>query len=179
MNLCGYWLPKFVLEARRADGKHYPPDSLYAICAGLQRSLKFNDRADIKLFSDAKFSCFRDVLDSEMKRLRSDGKYKMVKSDVIAQDQEEVLWKKGLLDDSSPAVLLDTLVYYIGLYFALRGREHRNLRHKPCQLELVEPENCASYLVYTEFVSKTNQGGLLHHKEVKHVIHHANLAHPE
>lgn len=91
-----------------------------------------------------------------MKRLRSDGKYKKVKSDVIAQDQEEVLWKKGLLGDSSPAVLLDTLVYYIGLYFALRGGEHRNLRHKPCQLELVEPENGASYLIYTEFVSKTN-----------------------
>ena len=35
-----FWLPKFVLEVRRADQQHYPPDSLYAICAGLQRGLK-------------------------------------------------------------------------------------------------------------------------------------------
>ena len=69
-----YWLPKFVLEARRADSKHYLPDTMYAICSGLQRALNFNDREDVLLFSDANFSCFRSVLDSEMKRLRSLGK---------------------------------------------------------------------------------------------------------
>ena len=69
-----YWLPKFVLEARRADGKHYLPDTMYAICSGLQRALNFNDREDVLLFSDANFPCFRSVLDSEMKRLHSLGK---------------------------------------------------------------------------------------------------------
>ena len=172
-----YWLPKFVLEARRADGEHYLPDTLYAICSGLQRALKFNDREDVLLFNDANFSCSRGVLDSEMKRLRSLGKYRKVKSDVIGMDQEDILWRKGLLGDSNPAVLLDTLVYYIGLYFVIRGGEHRRLCYKPCQIELVEPENGVSYLIYTEFVSKTNQGGLLHRKkEPKKVVHHANLA---
>jgi hypothetical protein len=37
-----FWLCKFVLELRRADGEYYPPDSLYAICSELNRSLKFN-----------------------------------------------------------------------------------------------------------------------------------------
>ena len=58
-----FWLPKLVIEVRRSDRKHYPPDSLYAICAGL---LKFNDRADVQIFSDAKFSCFRGTLDAEI-----------------------------------------------------------------------------------------------------------------
>ena len=50
-----FWLPKFVLEVRRQDKHHYPPDSLYSICSSLQRSFKFSDRADIKLLTDSKF----------------------------------------------------------------------------------------------------------------------------
>ena len=70
-----FWLCKFVLEVRRADGEYYPPDTLYAICSGLNRSLKFFDRADINLLSNPAFSCFRGVLDAKMKRLRSTGRY--------------------------------------------------------------------------------------------------------
>ena len=171
-----FWLPKFVLEVRRADQQHYPPDSLYSLCTGLQRSLKFNDRAEVRLFSDCKFSRFQSTLDSEMKRLRSMGKYKKKKAEVIGTEQEDILWKKGLLGDHCPQALLDTLVYYIGLYFAIRGGEHRQLRFKPSQLELVEPANASPYLVFTEFVSKTNQGGLLHRKkQPKQVTHHVNV----
>ena len=122
-----FWLPKFVLEVRRADQQHYPPDSLYSICTGLQRSLKFNDRAEVRLFSDCMFSCFQSTLDSEMKRLRSMGTYQRKKAEVIGIEQEDMLWKKGLIGDHSPQALLDTLVYYIGLYFAIRGGEHRQL----------------------------------------------------
>lgn len=100
-----FWLPKFVLEVRRKDSEHYPPDSLYGICAGLQRSLKFCDRADVKLFSDSKFSCFQSTLDAEMKRLRSLGKYKKKKAEVICVEHEDVLWSKGLLGDHNPQVL--------------------------------------------------------------------------
>ena len=41
MKALQFWLPKFVLEVRRQDKQNYPPDSLYNICASLQ---KFNDR---------------------------------------------------------------------------------------------------------------------------------------
>ena len=172
-----FWLPKFVLEVRRTDNNNYPPDSLYSICAALQRSLKFNDCADVQIFSDAKFSCFRGT---EMKRLRSLDEYQKKKADVIAVHEEDMLWEKGLLGDSNPQILLDTLIYYIGLNFAIRGGEHRDLRFKPSQIKLVEPADGVPYMVYTEFVSKTNQGGLQHRKkEPKKVVHHANVHYPE
>ena len=115
-----------------------------------------------------------------MKCLRSLGKHQRKKAEVIQVQQEDQLWSMGLLGDHNPQVLLDTLVYYIGLYFAIRGGEHRKLRFRPSQLELVEHSDGNSCLIFTEFVSKTNQGGLLHRKkEPKKVVHHANAEFPE
>ena len=35
-----YWLPLFVTEARKRDGKRYPSRTLYNHCAALQRSVR-------------------------------------------------------------------------------------------------------------------------------------------
>ena len=80
-------------------------------------------------------------------------------------DCEDILWKNGLLGDHSPQVLINTLVFYMGMYFALcSGLEHRRLRHDPSsQIQLVEPTEATPYLVYRD-VCKTNKGGLQHRK---------------
>ena len=68
-----------------------------------------------------------------------------------------------------------------GLYFALRsGDEHRQLRHNPCQIQLVECPNERPYLEHTEDISKNHQGGLKgRNQKPKVVKRFANLENPE
>ena len=55
--------------------------------------------------------------------------------EIITSDEEEQLWSKGVLGDSSPQQLLDTLIYLFGIHFALRGSsEHRRLRLENSQI---------------------------------------------
>ena len=94
----------------------------------MQRALRAADRVDVNFFESSDFAPFRDALDGKLKRLNATGKYvHKKKAEVIT---EEILWQKGLLGDHSPHVLLDTMVYLIGFYFA-RGEGHRRLRHEP------------------------------------------------
>ena len=121
--------PRFLYKKpvswRRDKKEPYPPDTLYCLCCSLFRALKENDCADIKPFEDPTFAAFNSRLDARMKALKSTGEYQIHRAEVISKDLEDILWQKGLLGESTPLQLLDTLVFYIGLYFALRsGQEH-------------------------------------------------------
>lgn len=76
----------------------------------------------------------------------------------------------GVLGDKKPQTLI---IYLNGLYFALHsGKEHRQLRMTPCQIELV-------FLRYTEDVSKNHEGEKINVKRSKIINHHANLSDPD
>ena len=124
-----FWLPKFVVEVRKSDGDLYPPNSVYQICCGLSRALKSANRININIFNSPKFHQFRETLDACMKDLKASGNFAIRQAETITEEIEDLLWSKGLLDDSIPQSLFDTLVFYLGLYFALRSDlEHRGLR---------------------------------------------------
>ena len=92
-----------------------------------------------------------------MKRLRSLGLgVKKKQAEPITVGDETLLWDKGQLGDHSPQTLLGTMIYLLGIHFALRsGQEHRSLQ--TTQFEVVHPTDGELYLVYTENVSKTIQ----------------------
>lgn len=119
-----YWLQRFLVEARKGNREHYSPDSLHQICCGLQQALRAAGNADINLFDGKEFAPFRDLLDDELRSLNGTGKYIYKKrAEVITAEMEE-----GLLGDHSPQVLVNTMVYLIGLHFAFRnGDDHRKL----------------------------------------------------
>ena len=177
-----HYMSCFVLEVRKKDGSEFPPNSIHHICCGIMRFLRSNGKPELDIFKDKELVQFRVVLDSEMKRLQGLGiGTAQRKAEPITFEEEELLWQKGILGDSSPQSLLDTMFYMNGLYFALRGgKEHRNLRHEPSQIQLVEKLGERPYLLYREDVSKNHPGGLRGRKiKPKVVEHHDNIQKPE
>ena len=60
------------------------------------------------------------MVDAEMKRLQSAGVgSKKRQAEAFTEEDEELLWQKGLLCDATPQTLVDTMVYMSGLYLAL------------------------------------------------------------
>lgn len=56
-----------------------------------------------------------------------DFSYNPEKATVVTEDMEKDLWEKGVLGDSNPQKLLDTVIYTLGVQLALRASEHRSL----------------------------------------------------
>ena len=172
------WISKFLIEVRRVDGNDYTGESLYQMLCGLLRHLRLNGREEIDFFQDVVFKPMLAVLDNKMKSLKCNGIGVTKKqAEPISQAEEGLLWSQGLLGDSSPGVLLDSMIWMCGLFFALRGgTELRDLKRQ--QIKLVESSD-GSYLEYQENVSKNNPGGLRHRKvEPKTVTHFENRSNP-
>ena len=159
-DLCK-WMIKFLYEAcKKADGS----ETLYKLLCGIQHYLRANGRPDIDFLSDSKFRPLKDVLDAKMKSLTRAGiGLERDKAEPITIEEEESLWCKGLLGDTSCDVLRDTIVHMCGLYFALRGgTELRGLKVQ--QITVHKLLNGDEYLKYHETGSKNNPGRLYHRK---------------
>ena len=174
-------LSRFILEVRKKDGREFPPESLHHVVCGIQRHLRFNGKPSVDFFKDSSFAELRMTLDAEMKRLQRSGLgSKKKKAEPITPEEEEIMWKKGILGESTPQALVDTMLYMSGLYFALRsGEEHRQLRFHQCQIQVIERPGERAYLQYTEETSKNRPGGLKNRKlKPKTVVHYANERNP-
>ena len=177
-----HWLIRFVLEVRKQNGDVYPPSTLHHLCSGIMRHLRWSGRPELDIFKDVEFCDFRGTLDAEMKRLQEQGVGSVKRqAEILTEADEETLWEKGLLGDSTPQSLVDTMVFYIGYYFALRsGKEHRQLRRSPSQIQIVEHPGERPFLRYTEDISKNHPGGLKGRNiKPKIVVQHANLDNPQ
>lgn len=174
---------RFILEVRKKDGTDYPTETLYDLVLSLQLYLKQNGRK-VRFLDDDEFDAVRNTLDNRMKYLSSLGNHaKRQSAAIITVEQENEMWDSGVLGEDNPKQFSQTLLYLIGMHFALRaGQEHRNLR-VGCnsQFKLKQDDTSSQwYLEYTEDVSKTQQGGL-DHKNVKRKVVRAyqNIDNPD
>lgn len=84
-----------------------------------------------------------------MKRLRASKGATIKRTEPITLTEEATLWDQKLLGNHSPQVLVDTMVYMCGVFFALRSEsEHRQLKNS--DIEIVERPGETAYVVYNE-----------------------------
>ncbi|XP_038068807.1 zinc finger MYM-type protein 2-like isoform X3 [Patiria miniata] len=158
-----YSLARFICEVKKKNGDDYPGETLHELVISIQLYFDLRGKS-YKFLSDPDFLQLRNTLDGLMKeRAKAGLGIRRKQAEEITVEEEESLWQKQILGSSSPSQLLNTLVYSIGLNFALRGgQEHRNLRWKSPQLQILIDGNGDKFLRYTEDASKTNQGDLKH-----------------
>lgn len=172
-------LSQFVAEVRKETGERYPGKTLHEIVSSLQKYLEIKGRK-VNLFSGLLFQKLMKSLDIEMKISTQDKLgLKPKQAQIITQEIENVLWDNNFLGESCPESLLRTTFYLIGLNFGMRaGDEHRKLSIDSFSFE-IDSEG-REYLLYSESVSKTMQGGLKHRKLTPRVCRaYANVSCPK
>ncbi|KAK2559598.1 hypothetical protein P5673_017677 [Acropora cervicornis] len=60
LGLC-FWLSEFAHEIKQKDGAEYPPNTLYPICAGLQRALRGNGLPEFDIFRYPKYNDYSKI----------------------------------------------------------------------------------------------------------------------
>ena len=151
----------FIMEVKDSGGNDYNRDTLYDLIIMVQCFFKEN-RCPYKFFEDTEFFDLKNTLDNRMKQLSKEGKIApRVKAVPISVQEEEILWASGHLGDDTPVKLVDTLLYLLGVHFALRAAdEHKSLKVNDQLKVLYDSEVGLKYLYYEENTSKCNQGGI-------------------
>ncbi|KXJ23560.1 Protein LIGHT-DEPENDENT SHORT HYPOCOTYLS 5 [Exaiptasia diaphana] len=142
------------------------------LIASLKRHLESKNRTDVNMLdkSNMSFSGLRKILDAEMKSVHAKGVTNRKKEkELITDEEEEPMWRKGVLGQSTAEILLKTVYFYNGKHFGMRSQEHRQLRISDIEIEGDE------HIIYRENSSKTFHGGIADLKKkarvIKHVCH--------
>ena len=172
-----YAMVRFIPEVTKSKGKGpYPGRTLYQLCTSIQKYLNVN-KIPWKIVKGNELEDVKIVLDNVMKE-RAVKNIGMVKkqANVIMYEYENELWSKGLLGESDPDTLHNTVLFLIGINCILRaGDEHYYLRRdmpdKDSQLQFKVNSKGQRCLVYTEdTVTKANDGGLKNMKSDRKIV---------
>ena len=99
------------MEARRQDGKSYPPNTLYQLCCNPLRHIQ-TTQPGLNIFTDIELINFQKTLDAQMKKFKSEGIGNIRhQAEPISLEEEEQLWTTGQLGMHTPQALLDTIFY--------------------------------------------------------------------
>ena len=152
-----FCLARFIAEVRRTDGAEYPGRTIYEMINSIQAYLRFKCKRNVNLIDKTArvFRSLNSALNFVMKERAGQGiGVETAQAKFISEEQENYLWEHGFLGSTNAELLRDTLVYVLGIQFALRaGQEHRNLRRKNSQLSLQVDEFGDEYLQYITRIS--------------------------
>ena len=126
-----YSVCKFLAEVVKVkDGSEYPGHTLYQFCVAIQKYL-FHKGLKWKLIEGSEFENVRVTLDNLMKERAKEGIGNVVRhAEVLSSNHEKLMWEKGILGETTPTKLRETVLFLIGIHVGLRaGNEHYNLRH--------------------------------------------------
>jgi len=157
-----YLLQDFIVSARKENKEPYPPSSLRSIISGIIAYFRNNFNRPWDFFKDREFSESRKVLDAKMRELTRNGVgLNKKKAAPISVKTEEEMWNQGILGEDNPRKLMNTVLYLLGVQFALRSREeHRSLRFGDDSQLTLGFEDGVEFLKYREDCSKTRHGGI-------------------
>jgi len=168
-----YLLQDFIISARKENKEPYPPASLRSIISGIMAYFRHQFSRTWDFFKDKEFSESRKVLDAKMRELTRHGVgINKRKAAPISMNTENEMWDQGILGDDDPKKLMNTILYLLGVHFALRSREeHRSLRFGDDSQLKLGSEDGVEFLKYREDCSKTRHGGIRDRfREPKEVI---------
>ena len=150
-------LSRYALETRKENGEPYPPKTIHQLLCGLLRHMKDMNTGCPNFLDkqDTRFKKFQGTLDSHFHNLHASGLGREVKhARVLSKDDEEKLWKSGVLGISSPRSLQNAVFYSVGKVFSLRG----GVEMRSLSISQIKRYQDPDRYVYTENVSKTNSG---------------------
>ena len=99
---------------------------MYEIVLSLQHFMSMNGR-ELKLLDHPGLVKMLNTLDNRMKELSKGGIiHERQQANTISIQDKEYLWNTGLLGDDSPEKLVNTVLYLIGLHFALCACDEHN-----------------------------------------------------
>ncbi len=149
-------LSKFIVETRKTNGAQYPPATLHSLLCGVLRCMRESNPVGCPNFLDKKDTRFRPLqrtLDYYFNKLHSDGVGRKVKhAETISLEEDNSIWRSGLMDLNTPKGLQNATFYTVGKFFCLRGgQEHRCLK-------LSQLQRGDGKYIYHENVSKNRNG---------------------
>ena len=104
---------------------------------------------------DSRFKPLQDAMDAHFHHLHSTGIGREIKhARVLTKDDEEKLWRSGIMGTNTPKALQNVVFYMVGKMFSLHGGIEMR------QIKISQVKRCTDpdRYVYTELVSKTNSG---------------------
>ena len=136
MNMC---LSKFYTTARRNDGSYYKKSSLMSIRAALDRHLKSPPRnKNFSICDPVTFQEANKTVHSYLKHLIATGKIAgTVHKSPLTPEIVQLLFEKReltLAETSDPRTLMQTVWFYISLYFGNEAAKTKGQWRKLCSI---------------------------------------------